>query len=76
MSAWTDFVTKFYHEKKLQNKDYKFKDALKDGAKVYKKENAKKVDKECVKKCTKEAEKDKKKKYMHLNIFVYFNKNI
>lgn len=62
MSAWTDFVTKFYHEKKLQNKDYKFKDALKDGAKVYKKENAKKVDKECVKKCKKEAEKDKKKK--------------
>jgi len=55
-------VTKFYHEKKLQNKDYKFKDALKDGAKVYKKENAKKVDKECVKKCKKEAEKDKKKK--------------
>ena len=62
MSAWTDFVTKFYHEKKLQNKDYKFKDALKDGAKVYKKENAKKVDKECVKKCKKDAEKDKKKK--------------
>ena len=42
MSAWTDFVTKFYHEKKEQNKDYKFKDALKDGAKEYKKENAKK----------------------------------
>jgi len=55
-------VTKFYHEKKLQNKDYKFKDALKDGAKVYKKDNAKKVDKECVKKCKKDAEKDKKKK--------------
>ena len=62
MIAWTDFVTKFYHEKKLQNKDYKFKDALKDGAKVYKKDNAKKVDKECVKKCKKDAEKDKKKK--------------
>jgi|TARA_Y100000389_G_C17431262_1_gene502792 hypothetical protein len=62
MSAWTDFVTKFYHEKKEQNKDYKFKDALKDGAKVYKKENAKKVDTECVKKCKKEATKDKKKK--------------
>ena len=54
MSAWTDFVTKFYNEKKQQNKNYMFKDALKDGAKVYKKENAKK--------CKKDAEKDKKKK--------------
>ena len=34
MSAWTDFVTKFYHEKKEKNKDYQFKDALKDGANV------------------------------------------
>ncbi len=62
MSAWTDFVTKFYNEKKQQNKNYMFKDALKEGAKVYKKENAKKLDKECVKKCKKDAEKDKKKK--------------
>ena len=61
MSEWTDFVTKLYHEKKLQNKDYKFKDALKDGAKVYKKDNAKKVEKDCMKKCNKEADKDKKK---------------
>ena len=63
MSAWTDFVTKFYNEKKLQNKDYKFKAALKDAAQVWKKEGTKKVDKECMKKCKKAAaDKDKKKK--------------
>ena len=57
MSAWTDFVTKFYHEQKCKNKDYQFKDALKDGAKEYKKENAKKE-----KANKKGADKDKKKK--------------
>ena len=38
-SAWTKFVTKFYHDKKKSDKDYKFSQALKDAAKVYKKES-------------------------------------
>ena len=33
MSKWTDFVTKFYNEKKRSNQTYKFKDALVDAAK-------------------------------------------
>lgn len=37
MSAWTVFLTKFYNDKKKTNPEYKFKDAMKDGAKVYKK---------------------------------------
>uniref|UniRef100_A0A6C0IJN7 Uncharacterized protein n=1 Tax=viral metagenome TaxID=1070528 RepID=A0A6C0IJN7_9ZZZZ len=67
MSAWTDFVTKFYHEKKEKNKDYQFKDALKDGAKEYKKGKVDKgkVDKGKVDKGKADkgkADKDKKKK--------------
>ena len=37
MSAWTIFLTKFYNDKKKTNPGYKFKDAMKDAAKVYKK---------------------------------------
>jgi hypothetical protein len=37
MTAWTDFVKKFYNEKKAMNPLYKFKDALRDGANEYKK---------------------------------------
>lgn len=36
-SAWTKFVTKYYHDKKKSDKDYKFSQALKDAAKEYKK---------------------------------------
>ena len=36
-SAWTKFVTKYYHDKKKENPEYKFSQALKDAAKVYKK---------------------------------------
>jgi hypothetical protein len=36
-SAWTKFVTKFYHDEKKKNPEYKFSQALKDAAKVYKK---------------------------------------
>jgi hypothetical protein len=33
MSAWTDFVSKVYKEGKRKNKEYAFKDALKDASK-------------------------------------------
>lgn len=36
-SAWTKFVTKYYHDQKKKNPDYKFSQALKDAAKEYKK---------------------------------------
>ena len=36
-SAWTKFVTKYYHDEKKKNPEYKFSQALKDAAKVYKK---------------------------------------
>lgn len=37
MSAWTDFVTKHFKEQKKKNASYRFRDALKDAAKLYKK---------------------------------------
>lgn len=37
MSAWTKFVTDFYKKEHAKNPDYKFKTAMKDAAKVYKK---------------------------------------
>lgn len=37
MSDWTKFVSEFYKKKHASNPDYKFKDALKEAAKVYKK---------------------------------------
>jgi hypothetical protein len=37
MSNWTKFATKFYQQQKKKNPDYRFSQALKDGAKVYKK---------------------------------------
>ena len=37
MSSWTKFATKFYQQQKKKNPDYKFSQALKDGAKLYKK---------------------------------------
>ncbi len=36
-SAWTKFVTKYYHDQKKKNPEYKFSQALKDAAKEYKK---------------------------------------
>lgn len=38
MSKWTEYVTKYYNEEKKKNGGYKFKDALKDAAKTYKKQ--------------------------------------
>ena len=35
MSKWTKFATSFYQNKKRQNKNYKFSQALKEAAKVY-----------------------------------------
>jgi hypothetical protein len=37
MNAWAKFVTKFYKDKKKTNKNYKFKNAMKDAKKFYKK---------------------------------------
>jgi hypothetical protein len=36
MSKWTEFATKFYNDKKKNNKDYKFSQALKEASKEYK----------------------------------------
>ena len=36
-SAWTDHVTKFFREKKIQNPAYTFKQALKEAGKTFKK---------------------------------------
>lgn len=36
MNNWTKFVTNFYREKKRTNKNYKFKDAMKDARAEYK----------------------------------------
>ena len=43
MSEWTDYVTKFYNEKKEQNKDYSFKQALKDASKERKKQQSRPI---------------------------------
>ena len=37
MSDWTELVTKTYNDKKKKNPSYKFKHAMKDAAKMYKK---------------------------------------
>lgn len=37
MSNWTKFVTEYYKKKVATNPEYKFKDAMKDAAKEYKK---------------------------------------
>ena len=39
MSNWTKYVTKYYNDKKKKNGGYQFKDALKDAAKTYKKQD-------------------------------------
>jgi len=36
MNEWTKFVTQYYREQKQANKNYQFKDAMKDAKKVYK----------------------------------------
>ena len=41
MSAWTDFVTSHYRQMSKTNPNYKFKDALVDAAKEYKKNGGK-----------------------------------
>lgn len=56
MSEWTEYVTKFYNEKKEQDKNYSFKQALKDASKERKKQ------KEEPKKAVKTIKKTKKNK--------------
>tara|TARA_B100000424_G_scaffold232433_1_gene195206 strand:+ start:226 stop:429 length:204 start_codon:yes stop_codon:yes gene_type:complete len=41
--TWVQFATKYYHQQKKSNPDYKFKNALKDAAPLFKKD--KKVEK-------------------------------
>jgi hypothetical protein len=45
MSAWTDLIKKIYNEKHAKNKTYKYKNAMKDAMKVYKKEKGGKTEK-------------------------------
>ena len=40
MSAWTKFATNYYREQQKKNPNYKFRDALKAAAKLYKKQPA------------------------------------
>ena len=40
MSKWTEFVTAFYKKEHAKNSNYKFKDAMKAAAKVYKKDSS------------------------------------
>jgi len=44
MTEWTDLVTKVYNENKSKP-GYKFKNALKDAAKIYKKSKKRSVNK-------------------------------
>ena len=36
MSAWTTHVTKYYRDRKRKNKNYSFKQAMKDAKSTYK----------------------------------------
>lgn len=56
MSAWTEYVTKFYNEKKEQDKNYSFKQALKDAS------NERKKQQEQPKKAVKKTKKNKSEK--------------
>jgi hypothetical protein len=38
MSKWTTFLTTFYNQKKKTTPSYKFSQAMKDAAKIYKKQ--------------------------------------
>ena len=58
MSEWTKFVSAFYKKKHASNPNYKFKDALKEAAKVYKKSAPSAVGK------TKKSGKSKKRRTM------------
>ena len=64
MSKWTEFLTKYYNEKKKSNPDYKLKDAMKDAAKEYKKSSGSSTKKtkkeECVEKCMSKGGSKKK----------------
>lgn len=53
MSNWTTFLTKFYNDKKKTNPDYQFKHAMKDAAKVYKKNTPSAEDSSSTRKMTK-----------------------
>lgn len=41
MSAWTEYVTKYYNDKKKTNPNYEFKNALVDASKERKKNGGK-----------------------------------
>lgn len=60
MSKWTEFVTAFYKKELAKNADYKFKDAMKAAAKVYKKDSSASVSKTMKKGKSKKARKSRK----------------
>jgi hypothetical protein len=61
MSKWTEFVTAFYKKEVAKNADYKFKDAMKAAAKVYKKDSSSSSASKTMKKGkSKKARKSKK----------------
>lgn len=57
MSAWTDFVTKHFKEQKKKNPSYRFRDALKDAAKLYKKGSSAMSSSSSTKKANKSSKK-------------------
>jgi hypothetical protein len=61
MSDWTKFVTAHYNKMKATNKSYKFKDAMKDAAKLYKKDSSASAS---VSKKSRKTKKTKKSKTM------------
>ena len=56
--TWVQFATKYYYQQKKSNPDYKFKNALKDAAPLFKKNEKK--NEEPIKKGKKGTKKDKK----------------
>jgi len=59
MSKWTTHVMNYYKEHKKNNPNYKFKDAMKDAKKTYKKDA---TSKEPINKSSKKPRKSRKNK--------------
>ena len=63
MSKWTQFVTAFYKKEHAKNSDYKFKDAMKAAAKVYKKDSSASSSSKTMKKGKKARKSRKSRKH-------------
>jgi hypothetical protein len=57
MSAWIKYLGKYYNDKKKTNPDYKYKDAMIDAAKSYKRDG-----KSTVETCSEKSKRDNKRK--------------